>query len=124
MILVVVSYPLSVLRKLGALRTIRTHGTVVLTEPVVLLAVHGILLSPVQTEVAPVVGPSLELAAGTSSHVVSDVMALDVTHTKRRYFVAVVMSDGRVAHGTATEGAIFLEVLRARTLAILHLLVA
>ena len=112
------------LRELGTLRTIGTHGTVVLTEPVVLLAVHGVLLSPVQTEVAPVVGPSLELAAGTAAHVVSDVMALDVRRARRRHFIAVVVRDGRVAHGTASEGAIFLQVFRTGTLAVLRLFVA
>ena len=110
--------------KLGALRTVWTHRTVVLTEPVVLLAVHGILLSSIQTVVTPVIGPSLELAAGTSSHVISDVMALDVTSTAHEHFVAIVVRDGRMTHGTATEGAIFLEILRARTLAVLRLLVA
>lgn len=112
------------LREFGALRTVRTHGTVVLTEPVVLLAVHGILLSSVQTVVAPVIGPSLESAAGTPAHVVSDVVTLSIKQTKHAHFVAVVVRDRRMTHGTAAEGAVFLEVLRARTLAVLRLLVA
>ena len=112
------------LRELGALRTVRTHGTVVLTEPVVLLAVHGIRLSSVQTVVAPVIGPSLEPAAGTPAPVVSDMMALGVNEAKHAHFVAVVVCDGRVTHGTASEGTVFLEILRAWALAVLRLLVA
>ena len=72
---------------------IRTHRTIRLTEPMVLHAVHWILLSSIETIIAPVIYASLHLAPRTSSCSIPDMMAL----------IAIVMSDWRVAHWAATE---------------------
>lgn len=95
-------------------RAVGTHRAIRLAEPVILLAIHRILLSAVQTIVAPMVLSALHPAPRTAARSVSNMMAL----------VAVVMRYRRVAHRAAAEGLVVLQVFFVRTLAFLRLLVA
>ena len=93
--------------------TIRTYWAIGLTEPMVLHAVHWILLSSIQTIIAPVIHTSLHLASRTPSCSIPNVMAL----------IAVVMSDRSVAHWAATKRVIVFQVLVMRTLTVFGLLI-
>ena len=95
-------------------RTVGTHRAIRLAEPVILLAIHRILLSTVQTIIAPMIFTTLHLAPRTTSRSVSNMMA----------FIAVVMRHWRVAHRAPAKGLVVLQVFFVRTLAVLRFLVA
>lgn len=112
-VLIVVLHATARIRLL-AHRTVGTHRAVRLAEPVILLAVHRILLSPVQTVVAPMIHAPLQLAARTAARSVPDMVAL----------IAVVVRHRRVAHRAAPERLVVLQVLLVRTLSVLRFFVA
>ena len=124
MMLITMLLALSRLGVLGTHGTIRTDGTVLRAEPVILLAIHGVLLPAVQTEIAPVEHAALKLAARTAACAVANVMTLHLTFHAIPHLIAVVMRNGSVAHGTAPEGMVFFQILNVGTLPVLALFVA
>ena len=124
MMLITMLLALSRLGVLGTHGTIRTDGTVLRAEPVILLAIHGVLLPAVQTEIAPVEHAALKLAARTAACAVANVMTLHITFHAIPHLIAVVMRNGSVAHGTAPEGMVFFQILNVGTLPVLALFVA
>ena len=124
MMLITMLLALSRLGILGTHGTIRTHGTVLRAEPVILLAIHGVLLSAVQTVIAPVEYATLKLAARTAARAVANVMTLLLIFRAIPHLIAVVMRNGSVAHGTAPEGVVFFQILDVRTRPVLALFVA
>ena len=124
MMLIIMLLALSRLGILGTHGTIRTDGTVLRAEPVILLAIHGVLLPAVQTEIAPVEHAALKLAARTAACAVANVMTLHITFHAIPHLIAVVMRNGSVAHGTAPEGMVFFQILNVGTLPVLALFVA
>lgn len=124
MMLITMLLALSRLGILGTHGTIRTDGTVLRAEPVILLAIHGVLLPAVQTEIAPVEHAALKLAARTAACAVANVMTLHITFHAIPHLIAVVMRNGSVAHGTAPEGMVFFQILNVGTLPVLALFVA
>lgn len=124
MMLIIMLLALSRLGVLGTHGTIRTDGTVLRAEPVILLAIHGVLLPAVQTEIAPVEHAALKLAARTAACAVANVMTLHITFHAIPHLIAVVMRNGSVAHGTAPEGMVFFQILNVGTLPVLALFVA
>lgn len=123
MMLITMLLALSRLGVLGTHGTIRTDGTVLRAEPVILLAIHGVLLPAVQTEIAPVEHAALKLAARTAACAVANVMTLHLTFHAIPHLIAVVMRNGSVAHGTAPEGMVFFQILDVGTLPVLALFV-
>ena len=95
-------------------RAVGTHRAIRLAEPVILLAIHRILLSAVQTIIAPMILSALHPTPRTAARSVSNMMA----------FIAVVMRYRRVAHRAAAKGLVVLQVFFVRTLAVLRFLVA
>ena len=124
MMLITMLLALSRLGILGTDGTVRTDGTVLRAEPVILLAIHGVLLPAVQTEIAPVEHAALKLAARTAACAVANVMTLHLTFHAIPHLIAVVMRNGSVAHGTAPEGMVFFQILDVGTLPVLALFVA
>ena len=124
MMLITMLLALSRLGILGTDGTVRTDGTVLRAEPVILLAIHGVLLPAVQTEIAPVEHAALKLAARTAARAVANVMTLHLTFHAIPHLIAVVMRNGSVAHGTAPEGMVFFQILDVGTLPVLALFVA
>ena len=124
MMLITMLLALSRLGVLGTHGTIRTDGTVLRAEPVILLAIHGVLLPAVQTEIAPVEHAALKLAARTAACAVANVMTLHITFHAIPHLIAVVMRNGSVAHGTAPEGMVFFQILNVGTLPVRALFVA
>ena len=103
MVFIAMLLPLAISRILLTGGTVRTHGTVLLTNPMVLLAIHGILLPAIQTVVTPVIHSPLQLTPRTASRAISNMMALSITAVPHTYLIAIVVRDGSVAHRTAAE---------------------
>lgn len=95
-------------------RTVGTYRTVWLAEPVILLAVHRILLSPVQTVITPMIHPSLKFTSRTSARSIPNMMT----------FIPIIMGYWGVTHRTTTKRLVVFQVFFMRAFSVLRFFVA
>ena len=95
-------------------RAVGTHRAIRLAEPVILLAVHRILLSPVQTVITPMIHPSLKFTSRTSARSIPNMMT----------FIPIIMGYWGVTHRTTTKRLVVFQVFFMRAFSVLRFFVA